>query len=314
MMIFDGIDDDLRAARERVRRLERLTTQRQGLALQLDEVGRLLVELEERLAEEEKDVSRLESGGFTAFLAGLAGSKEERLARERAEAQAVRQRLDGQRSRLGWLETDMAAVESGLAEVGTAREEYAALLERKERMLVESGDPRGRELTDIAKRLADTAADLREHEEAHQAGTEAAQAVGQVLHSLGSARGASRWDMLSGGGGFADMVEHGHLRNADEAAWHAQRSLDVLSRELADIGVRVNPQMPEVDTRWFADMFFDNIVVDAIKHQRIARTGEAVTEIAQWVRDTVTSLAARHAELGRQRDQLVARREELLAS
>ncbi|MFD0888830.1 hypothetical protein ACFQ08_30205, partial [Streptosporangium algeriense] len=164
--IFDGIDDDLRAARERVRRLERLTAQRQGLVLQLDEVGRLLAELEERLAEEEKDVSRLEAGGFTAFLARLAGSKEERLTKERAEAQAVRQRLDGQRVRLGWLETDMAAVESGLAEVGTAREEYAALLERKERMLVESGDPKGRELTDISQRLADTDAGLCEHEEA----------------------------------------------------------------------------------------------------------------------------------------------------
>ncbi|MEU1876561.1 hypothetical protein ABZ470_04555 [Streptosporangium sp. NPDC020072] len=312
-MIFDGIDDDLRAARERVRRLERLTAQRQGLALQLDEVGRLLAELEERLAEEEKDVSRLEAGGFTAFLAGLAGSKEERLAKERAEAQAVRQRLDGQRGRLGWLETDMAAVESGLAEVGTAREEYAALLERKERMLVESGDPKGRELTDISRRLADTDAGLREHEEARQAGVGAVQAVGQVLHSLGSARGASRWDMLSGGGGFADMVENGHLRNADEAAWHAQRALDVFSRELADVGVHVNPQMPEVDTRWFADMFFDNIIVDAIKHQKISRTGEAVAEIAQWVQETVATLTTNHAELARQRELLIARREELLA-
>ncbi|MFD0885940.1 hypothetical protein ACFQ08_15435, partial [Streptosporangium algeriense] len=130
---------------------------------------------------------------------------------------------------------------------------------------------------------------------------------------LGGARGASRWDMLSGGGGFADMVEHGHLRNADEAAWHAQRALDVFSRELADVGVHVNPRMPEVDTRWFADMFFDNIVVDAIKHQRISRTGEAVAEIARWVQETVATLTAHHAELARQRELLIARREEVLA-
>ncbi|MEV7005910.1 hypothetical protein [Streptosporangium sp. NPDC051022] len=310
---FDDIDDDLRAARERVRRLEQLTTRHRTLALQLDEVGQLLVDLEDRLAKEEHDVAKLEAGGFAAFLAGLAGSKEERLARERAEAQALRERLEGQRTRLRWLEADRATVESGLAEVGTAREEFAALLERKERLLVESDDPRGRELTEIGQRLADTRADLREHEEAHGAGVSAAQAVARVLHSLGNARGASRWDMLSGGGGLADMMEHGHLRNADEAAWHAQGALDAFSRELADVGVRASLQLPEVDTRWFADMFFDNIITDAIKHQRIARTGEAVAEIGQWVNGTVGDLAARCEELTRQRDLLVARREEVIA-
>ncbi|MGV9773893.1 hypothetical protein [Streptosporangium sp. NPDC003464] len=311
MTSFDSIDDDLRAARDRVRRLEQLTRQRQAVAVQLDEVGQLIGDLEAQLAEEERDVSRLE-GGFSAFLSGLTGSKEEKLAKEQAEAQALRQRLDGQRNRLEWLRSDLAAVENGLAEVARSREEFAALLERKERVLVETADPRGRELTELGQRLADTHADLREHEEAHHAGVAAAQAVGQVLRSLGNARGASTWDMLSGGGGFADMLEHGHMRNADEAAWHAQRALDAFSRELADVGVHANPQLPKVDTRWFVDMFFDNIITDAIKHQRIARTGQAVGEVAQWVNGTVNDLAARCGELTRLRDSLVARREDIL--
>ncbi|MFF5211278.1 hypothetical protein [Streptosporangium sp. NPDC000396] len=313
MTSFDNIDDDLRAARERVRRLEQLTRQRQAVAVQLDEVEQLISDLGDQLVKEERDVSRLENGGFAAFLSGLAGSKEEKLAKERAEAQALRQRLDGQRNRLEWLKADQMAVERGLAKVGSAQEEFAALLERKERLLVESADPRGRELTEIGQWLANTHADLREHEEARQAGVAAVQAVGQVLRCLGNARGASTWDML-GGGGIADMMEHGHLRNADEAAWHAQRALDAFSRELADIGMQVNPQLPKVDTRWFADMFFDNIITDAIKHQRIARTGQAVNEVAQWADATVGNLAARCGELARQRDSLVARREALLTA
>ncbi|MFJ2031205.1 hypothetical protein [Streptosporangium sp. NPDC087985] len=311
MTSFDSIDDDLHAAQDRVRRLEQLTRQRQTVTVQLDEVGQLISDLEHRLVKEERDVSRLESGGFTAFLSGLAGSKEERLVKERAEAQAVRQRLDGQRTRLEWLRADQAAVERGLAEIGPAHEEFAGLLARKERLLIESADSRGRELTEIGRRLADIHADLREHEEAHQAGIAAVHAVGQVLHCLGNARGASTWDML-GGGIFADMVEHGHLRNADEAAWYAQRALDAFSRELADVGVRVAPQLPQVDTRWFVDAFFDNIIVDAIKHRRIARTGQAVAEVAQWANDMVNELAVRRGDLVRRRDSLVARREEVL--
>jgi hypothetical protein len=308
---FESIDDDLRVVHGRVRQLEQLTRRRQAVDVQLDEVGRLIGDLEAELAEEERSVSRLE-GGFSAFLAGLTGSREEKLAGEKAKALAVRQRLEGQRTRLEWLNADRTALEEALAEVGSAPEEFAALLERKERMLVESSDPRGRELAEIAQRLAEVDADLREHEEAHRAGVAAAHAVGQVLRCLGSARGASTWDMLAGGGGIADMMERGHLLNADEAAWQAQRLLDVFARELVDIGVHVSPELPKVDTRWFADMFFDNIITDAIKHQRIARTGEAVGDVGEWVGGTVNGLAARCGELTRGRDSFVARREDVL--
>ncbi|MEU8378390.1 hypothetical protein [Streptosporangium sp. NPDC048865] len=313
MTPYDNAADALLAARERVRRLERLTGRREAVDVQLDEVEELLGDLEEQLTKEEQDVSRLEGGGFAALLAGLAGSREERLARERAEALAVRQRLDGQRNRLEWLRADRAAVDEGLAGLEGAREEYDALLEREERRLVASGAPEGRELAEIAHRLADTRADLTEHREAHQAGIDALHGVGEVLRRLGSARGASTWDML-GGGGFADMVEHGHLRDADEAAWHAQQLLDTFSRELVDIGVNVTPKLPEVDTRWFADMFFDNIITDAIKHHRIAGTGAAVADVAEWVRRTVTGLDLRLEELARQRDALVTRREEVIVA
>ncbi|WP_068921595.1 hypothetical protein [Planobispora rosea] len=311
MTPFDSTGDDLRAARERARRLERLTGQRRAVAAQIEETEQLVAELEARLAKEEGDVSRLEEGGFAAFLSGLAGSRQERLARERAEAQAVRERLRGQRTRLEWLRADRVTVESALAEVGGAREEFDALLKRKEHLLVQSGDPRGRELVELGRTLADTVADLREHEEAHRAGAVAAEAIGRVLRCLGGARGASTWDVI-GGGLIADMMEHGHLRDADEAAWHAQRALDAFARELADIGVHVAPALPEVDTRMFADMFFDNIITDALKHQRVTRTGEAVAEMARWVNDTMGNLAARGTELAGRRDSLVARRQDVL--
>jgi hypothetical protein len=310
---FDAIDDEIRDARDRTRRREQLTRQRATLVNQIEEVRTLLAELEHQVAKEDRDVAKLEGGGFGALISGLAGNKEDKLARERAEAAAARQRVSGQRSRLEWLTTDLSATDQSLAEIGNPHHELAALLARKERSLVESGDPRGRELADVAARLSTCAADLREHQEAHRAGVVAGQAVGQVLSCLGGARGASTWDMF-GGGGLADMVEHSHLQRADEAAWHAQRALDTFSRELADIGVAAGPQLPKVDTRWFVDAFFDNIITDALKHQRIARTADAVRQIAQWVGGTVDQVAVRCQQLTQQQESLVRRREELLSA
>ncbi|MBP2705163.1 hypothetical protein JOL79_15210 [Microbispora sp. RL4-1S] len=311
---FAAIDEEIRQARDRARRMERLTRQRGTLQGQIDQVRSVLVDLERELAKEDDDVARLERGSFAGFLAGVMGSREERLARERAEAAAARQRVTGQRSRLEWLISDLRQTDRELATIGSPRQELEVLLARKERMLQESGDPRGRDLAAIATLIAGVTADLREHEEAREAGVAAGQAVGHVLRHLGGAHGASTFDMLGFGGSIADMMEHGHLRQADQAAWHAQRELDRFSRELADIGVVVAPRLPKVDTRWFADVFFDNIITDAIKHQRINRTAAAVREIAEWLGRTVNQLGDRCAELTRDHESLLKRREDLLSS
>ncbi|MBT2230143.1 hypothetical protein [Nonomuraea sp. NEAU-A123] len=113
---------------------------------------------------------------------------------------------------------------------------------------------------------------------------------------------------------LADAIEHGHLSRADQAAWHAQRALDVFSRELADVGWAADLQMPKVDTRWFVDSFFDNIITDALKHQRINKTRDAVASIYQWVAKTVEALTRRREQLEAQHRALLAEREQLIAS
>jgi hypothetical protein len=60
------------------------------------------------------------------------------------------------------------------------------------------------------------------------------------------------------------------------------------------------------------DAFFDNIISDVLKHQRIEKTRAEVKKLAQWVCDTGAYLKARHAQLLAERAQLLTRREELL--
>lgn len=308
MTSFDALDGKIREAKERARRRERLTRQRITLTGQMGEVRVLLAELEQQLAKEDRDVVKLEQGGF---FASLFGTKEDRLVKERAEAEAVRQRVHGQRTRLEWLTADLRSIDASLAEVATAPGELGTLLARKERMLIESDDPRGREFERVAVRLADVDAELREYEEARRAGIAVGHAIARVLRSLGGARGASTWDVL-GGGAIADMIEHGQLMRADEAAWEAQRALDAFSRELADIGVETSPRLPRVDTRWFADMIFDNVIVDIYKHRKIMNTGREIQQMAQWAEGMVGEITARCDELAREREALADHRQRLL--
>ncbi|MDX3110679.1 hypothetical protein [Nonomuraea angiospora] len=310
MTSSSDLDERLHAAAARTHRADHLRRRQAATAEQLQQAHHTLTGLEKDLSKEEADVSRLE-GGLTALLARLVSQREVRLDRERAEAAAARQRLDGHRARVAQIEADARAIEAELAGLATASQEYEQLLAEKERRLLARGDSRAGELMELGAALDRVSAEVREHAEAHQAGQAALQALVQVLGYLGSARGASTWDLL-GGGLIADAVEHNRLRSADEAAWHAQRALDVFSRELADVGVSARARLPKVDTRWFVDTFFDNIITDVMKHQRIENTRAEVERTAQWVRDTERHLRHRDAELSRERARLLARREELL--
>ena len=219
----------------------------------------------QRHAAEERDVVRLQRTTLTSIVATLSGSKDERLAKHTAEADAARLRVDGHRARLRHLATDLESLDRDLA---------------------------------------------REHEEARQAGIEALAAVEAVLAHLGGARRWSTFDLF-GGGLLADSFEHDRLNQAHGQAWHAQRRLDVFARQLADVGVDVRPQLPPIDTRWFVDAFFDNVITDAIRHNRIERTGEEIAAMAAWIRSVLKRLDDGRSRLRAMRDEFAARRQRL---
>ncbi|GAA2208980.1 hypothetical protein GCM10009850_044380 [Nonomuraea monospora] len=310
MTLFSGLDEQLREAAARMHRAEHVRRLRETTARQIEDVRSTLEELEAELAAEERDVARLE-GGLSAVLARMLGNREERMERERAEAAVARERVHGHRARLAQLEADAAAAAAELAVLDPASREYARLLAEKEQQLIRGGGPGAPELADLGAALDRLSADLRECAEARQAGQGAHEALGVVLRFLSSARDASTFDVL-GGGLLADAFEHDRLTSADKAAWQAQRALDVFARELADTGIAARPVMPKVDTRWFVDAFFDNIISDVLKHQRIEKTRAEVKDLARWVRETQAYLKARHGQLQAEHSRLLIRRRELL--
>jgi hypothetical protein len=301
--------DRVAAARERVRRLTHVTQLRAALTKQVQAVERELLELDRRYTAEQRDVDKLEGRTLAAAIARLRGQREERLAQERAEADVARLRVDGHRGRLRQLNAEAGQLDRELAELADAPAGYERAMAETEAELVAAGDPRGQELARITVRLADAEADLREHDEAYQAGRRALAAVEAVLGHLGGSRRWSGVDMFTGG--FADMFEHQKLEQANQAAWKAQNLLDAFAREMADLGLEVAPKLPPIDTRWFVDVVFDNIITDAIKHDRIARTQEQVGALAGWLHATVGGLAREMKALTTNRDALKAERERL---
>jgi DNA repair exonuclease SbcCD ATPase subunit len=274
MSEFGDIEERLTAAAQAVRERE-VTSQRQAelRARQADLEG-ALSELRDKASAERKDVERLEGMSLARVLASLAGSRDERLSRESAEADAARYRVAEAESRLDAVRGELVAVEDRLAALESAPRVYTAVLGEKERYLTGSGDRRGEALLALADERGRLTAELNETDEAIRAADAAAAALSEVQEVLRSASGWSTYDTWFGGGMIASSIKHDRIDEAAQAAAVADQRLAMLRLELADIagpGLSTAAQLALGGGTRFADVWLDNFFTDLAVADRIGR-------------------------------------------
>src|SRR5690242_17038876 len=114
----------LQRARDRVRRLDQVHRLRAAAMDQFTAVERELAELRRAHAAEERDVDKLERRTLTSIVAGAMGTRDERLAKERAEADLARLRVEGHGARLRQLTADLAALDHETGQLVDAPRQY----------------------------------------------------------------------------------------------------------------------------------------------------------------------------------------------
>ena len=230
---------------------------------------------QDRLAKEERDVKRLEGTSIAGLLASLAGTKDERLRKERQEAVAARIRHDDACRRRDDAAAELQRCKLEIASLAGVEVIYETLLAHKERAIGQGPDAEQLQL--IADGLQ--AAELRRKElaEAHGAGRDAAAALDLVLASLDTARKWGIGDII-GGGFIVTAVKHDHINKARERLAQAQQAISRFKRELKDVTHSVHmPRALEMDGFIrVADYLFDNVFVDIFVQQQIHKSIEAV--------------------------------------
>ncbi|AGZ41288.1 hypothetical protein [Actinoplanes friuliensis] len=310
------MDEDLTRLAAEVRERELLGPRKAGITAAIKQLTSELAELGRRHTIEQRDVERLENFSLTRLLADLRGSRDEALARERAEAETARYRLAQAQDRLGALTAQLAQVEARLVATSTAPATYAGLLEEKERQVRASGAGSAGRLTELAGERGRLTAELAELTEAEGAARAAAQALGEANQLLESAHGWSTADTFLGGGGLSSMIKHSRLDDAAARAAEADRRLAVLRAELRDVDSALPSLAAQLElggfTR-FADVWLDNIFTDLSVRGQIKDGLGRLGDAAQQVGRIRAALAARIvenrtriAELERERSALLA--------
>lgn len=314
MASVEELGVQLRRAADDVHERQHLRVRLHELDRQIDRVQRELTRLRQIATDEALDVTALENVTLTRVLATLRGNRDIDLDRERVEADLARLRAQESEVMLEVLGRERDSIASAHSVLDCAPGDHATALAAKERWLTDHGDPAGTRLLAIAGETGDVQAELRDIEEARRAAERALQALDEVHESLDSAHGWSTYDTFFGGGAIGSAVKHDRMGAAQDAAARAERQLQILASEVADVP-DVTASLPGLQldgmTR-FLDIWFDNIFTDWSVRERIkeaqastAQTRSAVVGVNQVLTDRQALTNARLGELSQERRMLL---------
>ncbi|HXB47455.1 MAG TPA: hypothetical protein VNW50_06790 [Streptosporangiaceae bacterium] len=256
-------------------------------------------------AGEEKDVDRLEHLSLTRVLASLHGSRDDALAREKAEAEAARYKIAQAQQRLDAARAEVASLQGRLAELAGAPQAYAAALAAKEQYLTHSADPRGARLLVLADERGRLVAELTELHRASEDADAAVQALADVQDRLGTAANWSTFDTYFDHGMIANAIKHDRIDQAAQVADVADQRLAALRTDLAELG-GYEPTAPRLEISGgfkFADIFFNNFFTDLAVGRQIRDAQDNADRSAQQVQALQDRLAG---QIGTVTDRLNA--------
>ena len=293
---------------------ERLSARMAQAEQLLDTAARDETEARARLVDESADVARLESFSPTRIWAGLRGSREVDLDRERAEQQRAEYAAASAMSRTRAARAELDRLRVARHALGDPVVMRTRALAAKEEWLVRTGSLAGAALEGVASEVGHVRAEQREVDEALAAGAEARAALLEAAQLLISARGWSTYDTFFGGGVMGDMMKYDRMDKAQRLMGAADAALHRLSEELADVGMSPVGGLEVTQMARTFDVWFDNVFSDWQVRQRIEEAGERVQQAGGAVDRVIASLQSRRAELRQRSESLTARREELLGS
>ena len=283
-------DAQLQQLQQQIARLNHLNTVIPELRNQRSTLESRVRELKSVMLREQEDVERLEGGSLAAFFYNVIGKMDEHLTKERQEAYAAKVKYDIAFRELETVKTDLDRFTQELAGLRGCQQRYDAMLKEKAAAIKAVGGLASEKILKLEERSAFLNSYRKELQESIRAGKNALSTAEDVLDSLDSAEGWSKWDLLGGGGLISDMVKHSHLDSAQEDIQLLQSRLRLFQTELADVTIQADIQVTVEGALRFADYFFDGLFADWAVLDHIGHSQEQVERTKNQIEQVLSRL------------------------
>ncbi len=246
-------------------------------------------DLKEHLDREKVDVEKLEGMTLTALMSTLAGTKEEKLQKEKQEVVTAKLKYDEAVEAVKSLEQEREVCISKLKAIGDPTAAFEQLMKEKEELIIDQQSELSQKLFDAFDREVEQKELIKEIKEAVDAGKEVMTPLIAAAEALEKAKGWGTFDML-GGGAVSTFAKHNHMDNAKDAIHRAEHKLKNFQTELSDLGQYGAMTLDVSGLLTFADYFFDGIVVDWMVQDKIKSSLQKVNNQIQEVEQMMTRL------------------------
>lgn len=256
--------------------------------------------LQDSLAKEQQDVTRLEENHFVSFFYQMLGKKEEKLDEERAQAHEAAAKHQSAIMQLTAICQDIQRYEAEMCDLQHCERDYQKLMQEKQEWLMREYPAIGEQLVQKQRQIAALKGQHKEIGEAQSAGQHVQKTIADILEALDSAHGWAEFDVWGNGGIITTYQKHNHLDHAQEMLHGLQNDLRNFQTELADVNKSIDFEVQIIGFLRFADYFFDSFFVDLSVLDRIDHSLEKVSEVRKQVSQVMYHLAQEKQEIEQQ--------------
>lgn len=297
MTYFDERLKELYTQKSQKKRLESMKAE---LSKQETEVAKKAAELEVMKKKEQLDVDKLEGMSIKALFFTLAGTKEERLSKEREEAFVAAMKYDAAKRDLEGIAVDLRYCQEELDKLADCEAEYEHLLEQKKNSLKQEASHRANEVIRLEKEIAAISHEIIELEEALDVGYKAYDLVDEIVGELEEAHNLADWDTFMDSF-LIDMQKQEHIHTAKDLIQDLRQELRRFKTELADVNIEGDIQIEMDEFSEFADWFFDNIFTDWDIKSKIENAQKQAENTRTQITETIHLLKDMRDERMKQR-------------
>lgn len=290
--MLEKLNQQMGEIKEKVRMKQKLQSRLERVKSILAEEKSQLQQLQEELKKEEKDVEKLEGLSLTGLFHAVLGDKLEKIEKEKQEFIAAQLKYDHHKQSVSEFEKELEEIKEALKPFENLDRDYQSMIKAKMNFIMQRNDANTDKLMILTERVTDLQHDIKELEEAIEAGDKAEETLEKMKKSLNSAENLGVWDML-GGGLLVTAAKHSNINDAKELAYEVQHSLEKFQHELKDIKTKTKIELNFSSFGTFADYFFDGLIADWFVQSKISNSLKEVTEVNEQITQLLSTLQRR---------------------
>lgn len=251
-----------------------------------------LIKKEEKLKliedSENQDVIDLKDNTLASTIKYLFSNKEEVLGTQEKEARIARIKHQECLEELVVLNKIYEDTAKELQTIGNVEEDFIELLKQKKEYLKQYSTVSDK-IISIEEEIFSLKSELKEIQEAISSGNRVIINIENVKNSLDSANGWSYLDMF-GGGLISSLAKHNDLDKSKKYINELKRNIEDFKYELNDVSMVSNINVEISSILGFTDIFFDNIFVDFVVHDKIQETKYQIEKANEEVTNALSHL------------------------